>query len=289
MTWQQWASVAFVDRKRLPPLSGIYVVADASNTVWYVGQAANLQSRWTGRSHHRYPQLIRSNKKLAHRIFWHPFSVGELDEKERFYIDLLRPELNGCKVKSYLPKQPQVEREIKRLFKALNRTTLLFPMFRSVVAGEYVDEAGMRCVLTLIFINDERLLNRSIRKRYSAEVRRAWSCTEHLCGYSAAAYKPARVGAYVVGDERFEFVVATDLLCYLQDNADVAARAMGTARLFGVEVAALCCLDVLDQVTLREAFAALGNGKRPLACAAYLRYRRGRLRPLQGVERASDN
>ncbi|MGB3790406.1 MAG: GIY-YIG nuclease family protein, partial [Phormidesmis sp.] len=86
MEWQQWDSVAFVDRKLVPTTSGIYVVADESDFVWYVGQATNLQSRWIGRSHHRYPQLIRTNKKLGHRIYWRSFPTVQLDEKERFFI-----------------------------------------------------------------------------------------------------------------------------------------------------------------------------------------------------------
>ena len=283
MSWQQWASVAFANRQQLPMVAGIYIVADATGFVWYVGQATNLQSRWIGRSHHRYPQLIRTNKKLSHRIYWHPFAIGELDQQERLHIDLLRPELNGCKVKTYLPKQPQVEREIKRLLKALNRTTLLFPVLRSVVAGEYVDEDSVRCILTVIFINDEKLLNRSIAKRYSAEVRRAWSCVEHLCGYPAADYQPARIGTYEVGGERIEFVIGCDLLRYLEDYTEVMSRAVGKANLFGAEVVALRSIDVLAQVPLTEAFSAIGNGKQRLTCAAYLRYRKSLLIPLQGI------
>ena len=48
MEWQQWDSLAFADRKQLPTAPGIYVVADESDFVWYVGQATNLQSRWIG-------------------------------------------------------------------------------------------------------------------------------------------------------------------------------------------------------------------------------------------------
>ncbi len=136
MEWQQWPSVAFGDRQLLPACSGIYVIADDHHCVWYVGQAVDLQSRWLGKGHHRYPQLIRTNRKLKHQIYWQAFSAHQLNEQERFYIDLLKPDLNGCKVKTYLPKQPQVEREIKRLFKALNRPTMLFPVFvrRSLVS-----------------------------------------------------------------------------------------------------------------------------------------------------------
>lgn len=71
-------------------------------------------------------------------------------ELERYYIELFKPELNDCKVKKYLPKQPQVEREIKRLLKVLNTSTFLFPIMRSVVAGEYKDNGDIRCIIILV-------------------------------------------------------------------------------------------------------------------------------------------
>lgn len=137
MDWQQWPSVAFKERQLLPNRSGIYVVADQNQFVWYVGQAVDLQGRWLGKAHHRYPQLIRTNQKLGHRIYWQAIPVHRLNEQERFYINLLKPELNGCKVKSYLPKQPQVDREIKRLFRVLNKPTMLFPVIRSAITGAW--------------------------------------------------------------------------------------------------------------------------------------------------------
>lgn len=281
MTWQQWASVAFLDRHLLPTTSGIYVVADENSFVWYVGQATNLQNRWMGRAHHRYPQLIRTHKKLQHRIFWQPFPAGELDAKEQFYITLLRPELNGCKVKTYLPQQPQVEREIKRLFKVLNQNTLLFPILRSVVAGEYVNEAGVRCVLTIVFSNDAVLLGKSVSKRYSAEVRRAWREVSSLCGRSGDAYEPRLLLAYEVNGERFEFIVCSDFLRYLEDNPSLRGQMVTKGDLFDVEVAALGDLSVLDWVTLKDEYGFVRHGKRVLTDVAYLRYRRALLLPLQ--------
>ena len=170
MEWQQWPSVLFSDRYLLPNRPGIYVVADENQFVWYVGQAVNLQSRWLGRGHHRYPQLIRTNRKLKHQIYWQAFPTYQLNEQERLYIDLLKPELNGCKIKTYLPKQPQVEREIKRLFKALNRPTLLFPVIRSAIAGEYVDEDGTRCFVTIVTINDCYLSHGSLKKPGESQI-----------------------------------------------------------------------------------------------------------------------
>ena len=284
MQWQQWTSVALVDKRQLPTTAGIYVVADRNRFVWYVGQATNLHSRWQGKTHHRYPQLIRTNKKLAHRIFWHPFLAGQLDEKERYFIDLLWPELNGCKVKTYLPKQPQAEREIRRLLKVLNKTTLLFPVIRSVVAGEYLNENATRCILMVLFLNDERLLNKSICKRYSAEVRRAWTIDDYLCGRASDHYEPLQIAAYEVGGARFEFVFCYELLRYLEDNPSLYKRMVAKGTLFRVEIAALCHLEVLAQVTFADEYDYLiRNGKKVLTSAAYLRYRSRQLRPLQSL------
>ncbi|PZO46657.1 MAG: hypothetical protein DCF15_20000 [Phormidesmis priestleyi] len=281
MEWQQWASVAFIDRKLLPASPGIYIITDEHFFVWYVGQAINLQSRWTGRAHHRYPQLIRTNRKLQHRIFWHLFLPQQLNEKEQFYIHLLRPELNGCKVKTYLPKQPQVEREIKRLFKVLNKTTMLFPVIRSAVAGEYVNAEGTRCVVTIIYTNDCLLLGKSARKRYSAEVKRAWGGFDCLCGRSDQFYKPLFVNAYEVGGERFEFVVGSDVLWHLGHHADAYRQSVGQGELFGVEVTTLHQLDVLALVEMREEYDLIGYDKKTLWDAAYLRYRKPMLAPLK--------
>jgi hypothetical protein len=49
MEWKDWGSVAFTEWHRLPPKSGIYIVADANDCVWYVGQAKDLKARWAAR------------------------------------------------------------------------------------------------------------------------------------------------------------------------------------------------------------------------------------------------
>ena len=277
MDWQQWPSVSFGDRHLLPNDSGIYVVADQTQFVWYVGQAIDLQARWLGRGHHRYPQLIRTNKKLGHRIYWQAVAAHQLDKQERFYIALFKPELNGCKVKTYLPKQPQVDREIKRLFKVLNRPTMLFPIIRSVVAGAYRDEDGIECVVTLIYINDFRLLGKSVKKRYSAEVRRAWFGLNTHCGKSPDHYHSHQVYSYHLPTQRFEFVDGSDILRHLEDNPSACERMVGTTTLFGAEAKTLKELGVLDEVTSAEEYTFLRDGKRTLTDAAYLKHIRPQL------------
>ena len=277
MEWQQWPSVVLRDRHLLPNHPGIYVVADENQFVWYVGQAVNLQSRWLGKGHHRYPQLIRTNRKLKHRIYWHSFQVQQLDEQERFYIGQLRPELNGCKVRTYLPKQPQAEREIKRLFKMLNRTTMLFPVIRSVIAGEYVDEDGTRCFVTIVTIKDCYLLAKSARKRYSAEVRRAWIDFDSYCGRCEDLYHCHPINTFGFNRQRFEFVAGADILWHLEKHPSAYERAVGTAELFGVQVTALKDLNILDELALAEEYAFVREGKKTLNDIAYLNYRRQHL------------
>jgi len=161
-----------------------------------------------------------------------------------------------------LTKLPPVERKIRRLLKVLNKPTLLFLVIRSVVAREYITENATRGILVVIFINDAGLLDKSMCKCYSAEVRRTWVEAGSRCGKLAADDKPLRTMAYEVSGERFEVGFGCDLLCYSEDYPAVADCGGGRAKLCGVKVAALRSLDGLDLVTLKQAFAAIGNGKK---------------------------
>ncbi len=114
MEWKKWQKLPFREKHKLPSISGIYVVADCNDNIWYVGQAVNLNSRWNGRGHHRYAQLSRSNSKRNFSIFWLPCDPRELDQTERYYINLLQPSLNATKVKKYSPGKPQLKLETEQ-------------------------------------------------------------------------------------------------------------------------------------------------------------------------------
>lgn len=114
MEWKDWLHCPFKEKSNLPSISGIYVVVDSNNNVWYVGKSTKLNSRWMGRGHHRHAQLIRANGKKNFRIFWHPYTVGELSLMEKHYIELLQPALNGTKVKKYSPGKPQLKIKINQ-------------------------------------------------------------------------------------------------------------------------------------------------------------------------------
>ncbi len=274
MEWKDWSSVTFTERRYLPGESGIYVVADANDCVWYVGQAANIKARWAGKTHHRYPQLIRSNKKRSYRIYWKEISVDLLVEKEKHYIELFKPELNGCKVKKYLPKQPQVEREIKRLLKVLNRPTFLFPMLRSVVVGEYEDNGGIRCIVILVNTNDTELLFKSMRKRHSPQVRNAWGLYKSYCGKDEQVYQSSSVIAYSFFNYRFEFLESTDIIFYLEEHISICSRYVGVTKLLGVEVKAFKYLDVFNEVPTEDKYIFTNSeGKKCLTKLDYLKYR----------------
>ncbi|WP_207714387.1 GIY-YIG nuclease family protein [Scytonema sp. UIC 10036] len=282
MEWTYWSNVRFNERHLLPSCSGIYVIADANQYVWYVGQAANLKNRWAGRSHHRYPQLIRSNRKLCHIIYWKQVSVDCLDEQERYYVELFQPELNGCKVKKYLPKQPQVEREIKRLLKVINKPTLLFPLIRSIVAGKYEDNEGRDCIVILININDHEILEKSMRKRYANEIKKAWTYNRNYCGKNEQVYSPAWIAAYNWNSYKFEFLIIDwEFFTHLEENSDANLHYTRVVELLGIQVKALTNLKIFDELSLKEECIYLNSeGKKSLKSVAYINYRKNLLKCL---------
>jgi hypothetical protein len=281
MEWQHWSSVCFVDRDQLPSEPGLYVVVDSENFVWYVGKASNLQNRWTGRGHHRYPQLVRSHKKLQHRIYWKPVPASQLDESEKLYIERFEPELNGLKVKTYLPKESQVHREIKRLLKVLNKTTFLFPLIRSVVAGEYTDDLGNRCVVIITNLNDWRVLDKSIRKRYSQKVRNAWIGIETYCRFSGKEHKPLIIPAYAFQGYRFEFITIPEIIFYFEKSVSAQVQWLQSAEIFEVPVRSLKGFDFLEELNLEESYRlTYSDGRRSLKDVAYLRYMQSELKPI---------
>lgn len=112
MEWKQWQSLSFKERHKLPAISGIYVVVDCDDNVWYVGQAVNLNIRWRGEGHHRYAQLIRSHGKRQFQIYWIGCLPEELNQQEQHYINLFQPSINRTKVKQYSLGKPQLKIEV---------------------------------------------------------------------------------------------------------------------------------------------------------------------------------
>lgn len=281
MEWKDWLSVALSDRRHLPSCSGIYVVVDIDNFVWYVGLAVNIRARWMGKTHHRYPQLSRSNRKRGYKIYWKEFPVDSLTEKEKYYIELFKPELNGSKVKKYLPSLPQVEREIKRLLKALNTPTLLFPVVRSLVVGEYEGSDGARCIIILRNANDFKITGYSMMKRNSKQVRTAWSTYISYCGKDKQYYQPYCVSVYSVYNYRFEFIELPNLIYYLEENINAREQYVKTIELLGIKVGALRYLDIFTELPIEEErFLIDSQRKKHLRNIDYLNWRRNQLKCL---------
>lgn len=281
MEWRAWSSVLFSERYLLPSYSGIYLIVDVNNCVWYVGQATNLRNRWAGKGHHRYPQLIRSNRKLCHRIYWKQVQVNCLNEQELYYIDLFKPELNSCKVKKYLSKQPQAEQEIRRLLKVFNHSTLLFPVLRSVVAGEYEGDDRTSCIVVVIEGNDFEIIYGSTRKRHSPEVRKAWTECKTHCGKDGQHYNYKHLPVYSLNGYRLEFIEVPELIRYLENSSSAYKHYVGTVELFGVQVKALKDLSILNELSIEEEYRFTNSdGKKHLRDGAYINYRKHMLKYL---------
>lgn len=273
--WQAWENLPLSERSQLPSASGIYLIADSEQKVWYVGQAIDLKARWMGKGHHRYSQLSRTHRKRGQRIYWKFVPLAQLDQQEQFYIAQFSPELNGQKVKQHLPKEPQVVREIKRLLKALNKPTLLFPDVRAVVLGEYAGQEDTRCLIVLVSINDLGLVDKSARKRHAPKVRNAWTMTEHYCGKDERLHVPCRIPTYRCFSWQFEFVSVHELNDQLRQSAELREHALCSLDLFGVEVRALKDFSLLDSSELPETYAfTRSDGRKTLQDFAYLKFRR---------------
>jgi hypothetical protein len=101
MADNQILQLPYVDlnqRELLPESPGIYYVLDDNKVVWYIGQATNLKTRWSGKSHHRLYQL-QKQRKQHFIIYYEPTAESQLDAIEKLRIECYNPQLNGTKVK----------------------------------------------------------------------------------------------------------------------------------------------------------------------------------------------
>ncbi|MDJ0843552.1 GIY-YIG nuclease family protein [Crocosphaera sp.] len=242
MEWKNWQNTSFKSKDHLPSYSGIYVVADKDDRVWYVGQAKNIYLRWQGKSHHRYPQLNRSHKKFNYTIYYHPFPLEKLDEKERYYINSLNPELNNSEVKQYLPKVPSLEEEIKRILKVLNKPNSLYPTVRSLILGQYQDDNNTIHVLCLINTNDYDILQNSATRKHGGLVRNAWS---GLYEHSNRIIGWIDTPIYTMSGYQFEFYGGLEVINYLERYSDQRSRYLEKATILGIDVLMIKDLTIL--------------------------------------------
>lgn len=228
MEWKEWSSVAFKQREMLPKQSGIYVIVDNTEEVWYVGRAMNINSRWRG--HHRYQQINRNDKKRSHRIYWKAFAIEELPQQEQLYIDVFKPHLNYTSVKKYPRKSVQPNEELGRLFRVINKKTSLFPNARSMVLGFYteIDETEQgelqeyTCVVVTVSVNDhDGTILKSAAKsitRKGRNLKGCWNIYKNGCGCNDTGIRVAQIPVFIVGDIVYEFVPHPTLVDLLAND-----------------------------------------------------------------------
>lgn len=278
--WKQWLSTPLSTRHNLPSQPGIYVIVDAEEQVWYVGLSTNLNARWSGKRHHRYKQLNRVNSKRGYRIHWHIFPVEQLIEKERYYINYFKPHLNYTRVRTYARQARQPHQELKRIFKVINKNTLLFPEVRSVVLGYYSeqdeDDTGVLkdfiCVVTAISVNDhDSVIFNSINKSLSKKgiyLKDCWRYYTTNCGEIDTEFDQINIPVFLTNELVYEFIcplVLNNRITQYQDK-------LFKVNLVQQPVLALKDLDILPTL--------LASDKPKFLHDKYLDYRAPDLRPI---------
>ena len=289
MEWKEWSSVPLDQRDWLPLTSGIYVIADSSDFVWYVGKSKDLRRRWLGRSHHRYAQLIRSHKKLAHRIYWKSCPLESLDENERLYISLFKPELNDEKVKRYVSSKPATLREIQRILRVLNKPSFFHPEVRSIVVGSYIADEIQRVIIVLgdqeygIFYN-------SMNKKRAPSIRKAWSTMRPACGRQENLYEFPYIYAYSTNEFVLEFVLEDNFMADFQKNIEHYKQDLGCFKFLGVDCKGLKRLDLVREMSIPEEESYVSyNNKTWIKSFAYLKDRLNALVPLVSADISLSN
>lgn len=285
MEWKLWNSIPFAQRSHLPSHSGIYIVVDIEEEVWYVGKSINLNARWNGKAHHRYQQLNRTNSKRIYRIYWQIFPASQLSEKEQYYINLFRPHLNYSRVKTSARKSIQPNEEISRLLRVLNSKTLLFPDKRSVVLGFYTeideDEEGLAqeyiCIVIVVTINDyDRLILKSYNKSFSkkgSSLKGYWKTYESDFGLDDSEVMHISIPVFVIENIVYEFVCYSSLIEKITDC---------TASLHIVEIANRNVLAFKDTSILSSLI--VDDKYFDLNSQDYLQYRLSDLHPIEHLK-----
>lgn len=290
MEWKEWSSVPLDQRDWLPLASGIYVIADASDFVWYVGKAKDLRRRWLGRSHHRYAQLIRSHKKLTHRIYWKSCPLESLDENERLYISLFKPELNYEKVKRYTPSKPATLREIQRILRAINKPSFFYPEVRSLVIGSYFTDQEVQRVIIALGDQEYGIFYNSMNKKHAPSIRKAWSVMRPNCGRQEDLYEFPYIYVYSTNKLMVEFVLGDSFMDNLHQNIEHYKQDLTYFRFLDTDCKGLKRLDLIREMSTPEEESYVSyNNKTWIKSLAYLRYRLSVLVPFASVDKTSQN
>ncbi len=277
MEWKEWSNLPLTQRDQLPNLPGIYVITDLVEQVWYVGKSANLNNRWRGKGHHRYSQLSRANKKNSFQIYWKPFPIEQLNEKEQHYISLFNPHLNGTKVKHYIRKKAQPTAELRRIFQVLNRKNRLFASARSVVLGYYkeLDEEEMKqytVLVVLVNANDHyKIILGSVmrsRQRQGSHLKDFWITSTCDCNLDESLYSPVTLFAFMIDGYVYEFVCCDELRELLERTPSKLYQ----VELFNQSVTALRSPDTITELPTNTYRPPGTDGRLQLNRADYLNY-----------------
>lgn len=274
--WKNWNKVFLRNKERLPEYSGIYIVADQSDFVLYVGQSKNIKSRWNG--HHRHKQLIRRDKKdRRFYIYFNRFSVEELDEKERYYINFLEPSLNSTKITKRIPKISTSEGVLTKLLRAINRKTSLFPNVRSLILGYWYDREldDSYChVAIAVGVNDLEgsVVNSACVKTRNKYIRGSlkknsnWRYYQTYCGLSENEHHPTAILTYYYQETVIHFVwIGWEII----NRASANQSELSSISFFGVETYCLNNPSVLKTLKL-EYYNRIKDGKKQLSDSDFI-------------------
>lgn len=268
--WKLWNKVPLRSKYLLPEYSGIYIVTDQIDFVLYVGKSKNIKARWIG--HHRHKQLIRRDRKdRKFFIYFNHFPIEQLDEEERYYINLLCPSLNSTKITKRIPKVPTAESVLTKLLRAINRKTGLFPDVRSLVLGCWQtnepDDSYCHIAIAVglndidsVVANSACIKSRNRWIRGSLKKNTNWRYYETHCGLPEDQYYPAMVLTYLYQGWAIHFVwIGWEIIHWARANKDK----LSNISLFGVEAYCLQDPHVLKIVEL-ERYDNLRDGKKQL-------------------------
>lgn len=274
--WKSWNKVFLRNKELLPDYSGIYIVADQTDFVLYVGKSKNIKSRWIG--HHRHKQLIRrDNKNRRFYIYFNYFVAEKLDEKERYYIELLEPSLNSTKITKYIPKIPTSESVLTKLLRTINKKTSLFPDVRSLILGYWYDREpdDSYChVAIAVGLNDLEgsVVNSACVKTKNKYIRGSlkknsnWRYYQTYCGLSENEHHPTAILTYYYQKFVIHFVwIGWEVINWANANQSE----LSSISFFGVETYCLNNPSVLETLKL-EYYNRIKDGKKQLSDSDFI-------------------
>ncbi|AFY60448.1 putative endonuclease [Synechococcus sp. PCC 6312] len=292
MEWKTWPSVEFEQRQSLPPESGIYVLVDAADKVWYVGLSTNLCSRWEGRKHHRHDQLKRTNTRRQYQIYWKKVPTYQLKEKETEYIHQFQPFLNFTKVRNYTRPNLSANEEFTRVLKIITDKATNSPKYRSAVLGYYnqveINENDQLneaiSIIIIIGYSDCKIIEKSYlksQKRKGSLFRDSWCVNKSYCHKDKLAINPLKIYSFSLNQVLYEFVAFSSISNWLEINEDkLTLFDICNQPIFALRNPTDLQEALTKQQEVWDLFYAHFKRRRQLADEDYIAYRMSELKPI---------